>query len=188
MTASPRPQHGYRRAALTRSATACSTSHWSQRLAAMNHDGGRLPAYAASMCTSLYRGACIGVAYLCCPLGTQAVSVAEASAQVMRPISRRTGAASGLDQKGGTMIEVVVLASTIVGKFFVPLFKKGREGFTTGLTEASGRVAGESLVATAVQIWERVKRRFDRDDEKSAIDLFQAEPEDMEKLFTKLLA
>jgi len=86
------------------------------------------------------------------------------------------------------MIEVVVLASTIVGKFFVPLFKKGREGFTTGLTEASGRVAGESLVATAVQIWERVKRRFDRDDEKSAIDLFQAEPEDMEKLFTKLLA
>ena len=86
------------------------------------------------------------------------------------------------------MVEVVLLASTIVGKFLVPLFKKGRDGFSTGLTEASGRVAGESLVATAEQIWERVKRRFNRGDEKSAIALFQAEPEDMEKLFAKLLA
>jgi hypothetical protein len=86
------------------------------------------------------------------------------------------------------MVEVVLLANTIVTKFFVPLFKKGRDGFADGVTDASGRVAGAGLVAAAEQLWERVKRRFDRDDEKKAIDLFQAEPEDMEKLLAKLLA
>jgi hypothetical protein len=85
------------------------------------------------------------------------------------------------------MIEIALLATTVVSKFLVPLFNKGKDDFTESLAEQAGRGAAESLVGTAQKIWARVLKRFDRDDEKSAAKLFSEDPEAMDKMLVKLL-
>lgn len=85
------------------------------------------------------------------------------------------------------MVEIVWLATTVVSKFLVPLFKKGKNGFTDGLAEAVGRTEAESLVATSEKIWRKVNDEFDQDKEKSALTLFEGHPVDMEQMLIKLL-
>lgn len=85
------------------------------------------------------------------------------------------------------MIEIALLATTVVSKFLVPLFNKGKDDFTDDLAEQAGRGAAESLVGTAQKIWARVLKRFDRDDEKSAAKLFSEDPQAMDKMLVKLL-
>jgi hypothetical protein len=85
------------------------------------------------------------------------------------------------------MIEIAVLATTIVSKFLVPFFKKGKDGFTEDVADAEGRAAAEGLTKTAEAIWQRITGRFDQGKEKNAVSLFPEEPEDMSNVMIKLL-
>lgn len=85
------------------------------------------------------------------------------------------------------MIEIALLATTVVSRFLVPLFKKGKDGFKDGLAETEGRAAAEGLVGTAEAIWHKITGRFSRDNEKSAVSLFTEDPENMEKVMTNFL-
>jgi hypothetical protein len=85
------------------------------------------------------------------------------------------------------MIEIALLATTVVSRFLVPLFKKGKDGFKDDLTEAEGRAAAEGLVGTAEAIWHKVTARFSRDNEKSAVSLFTEDPKNMENVMTNFL-
>ena len=83
------------------------------------------------------------------------------------------------------MIEIALLATTVVSRFLVPLFKKGKKGFTDQVAEVEGPAAAEGLSKTSEEIWNRITDRFNRDDEKSAVNLFKNDPEDMEKMMTE---
>ena len=85
------------------------------------------------------------------------------------------------------MIEIALLATTVVSRFLVPLFKKGKDGFVDDLAEAEGRAGAEGLVATAEAIWHKITGRFSKDDEKNVVSLFPGSPEDMEKMMTNFL-
>jgi hypothetical protein len=85
------------------------------------------------------------------------------------------------------MIEIALLATTVVSKFLVPLFKKGQDGFEDDLAGTAGRAGAEGLVATAEAIWHKITERFSRDDEKHAVSLFPGSPDDMEKMMTNFL-
>jgi len=85
------------------------------------------------------------------------------------------------------MIEIALLATTVVSKFLVPFFKKGKDGFTKELADTEGEAAAHGLTKTAAAIWQRITGRFDKDNEKKAVSLFQEDPENMDKMMTTLL-
>jgi hypothetical protein len=85
------------------------------------------------------------------------------------------------------MIEIALLATTVVSKFLVPLFNKGKDGFKDDLAETEGRAAAEGLIGTAEAIWHKVTARFSRDNEKSAVSLFTEDPKNMENMMTNFL-
>ena len=85
------------------------------------------------------------------------------------------------------MLEVVALAATVVGKFLVPLFTKGKEKLTEELAESGSTAVAGGLVGTATKLWDKITSRFDRDDEKSAVGLFEKNPAAMEAMLQDLL-
>jgi hypothetical protein len=85
------------------------------------------------------------------------------------------------------MIEIALLATTIVSKFLVPFFKKGKDGFTEDVAKTEGEAAAEGLTKTAQALWQRITGRFDQDKEKSAVSLFPDEPEDTANVMIKYL-
>jgi len=85
------------------------------------------------------------------------------------------------------MIEIALLATTVVSKFLVPLFTKGKDEFTDDLAKTGGKAAADGLVKTAQELWRRITGRFSKDNEKSAATLFETDPEDMQKVMTKVL-
>jgi hypothetical protein len=85
------------------------------------------------------------------------------------------------------MIDILWLATTVVGKFLLPLLTKGKDELTDDLAKTGGEAAANGLVKTAESIWSSIKRRFTRDDEKKTVELFEQDPEDMDKMLVKLL-
>jgi hypothetical protein len=85
------------------------------------------------------------------------------------------------------MLEIAALAATVVSKFLVPLLTKSRDKLEDDLSEAGAKAAAGGLVKTAESLWDRIKKRFDRDDEKNAVALFEQHPEDMKAMLSKLL-
>lgn len=99
--------------------------------------------------------------------------------------ARAAGAPAGAE--GESMIEIALLATTVVSRFLVPLFKKGKEGFSRDLAETEGRAAAEGLIKTAEAIWHKITGRFSRDNEKSAVSLFTEDPENMQNVMINFL-
>ena len=85
------------------------------------------------------------------------------------------------------MIEIALLATTVVSKFLVPLFTKSKDDFSDDVAGTVGRAASDGLTKTAGKIWNRIIGRFSQDNEKSAVNLFKEDPENMEKMMIKLL-
>lgn len=85
------------------------------------------------------------------------------------------------------MVEIAWLAATVVGKFLVPLFTKSKDQFTDELAESCGRAAADGLSKTAGTIWQRIRNRFNREDEKNAASLFEKSPKAMENMLIELL-
>jgi hypothetical protein len=85
------------------------------------------------------------------------------------------------------VIEIVTLAATVVGKFLIPLLMKGKDKLTEDLADKGADAASGALVETAESLWQRIKKRFDRDDEKQAVGLFERNPGEMEKMMLALL-
>ncbi len=85
------------------------------------------------------------------------------------------------------MVDIAWLAATAVGRFLVPLFARGEDQFVADLGGSCGDAAAHGLVKTAKTIWKRIGSRFDRDDEKNAVGLFEKNPAAMEQMLVKLL-
>ena len=85
------------------------------------------------------------------------------------------------------MLDLAVLAATVVGRFLVPLFTKGEQTLTDELATAGGKAAAGGLVATAKKLWAKITDRFDGDQEKSAVTLFPENAATMKDLLEKLL-
>jgi hypothetical protein len=85
------------------------------------------------------------------------------------------------------MLDVAVLAATVVGKFLIPLFTKGKDKLTDELAQTGADAAAGGLVQTAQTLWQKIKDRFDGDDEKSTVTLFEKKPVQTEALLTEAL-
>ncbi len=85
------------------------------------------------------------------------------------------------------MVDLLWLATTVVGKFLIPLFTKGKDQLTDDLAKSGGDAAASGLVKTAGSIWSAIKERFSRDDEKNVVALFEERPQAMDKMLIDLL-
>lgn len=99
----------------------------------------------------------------------------------MATVSRPVGA------REGNVVELLWLAATAVGKFLVPLFSKGKDQLGDELAKTAGDAAAAGLVKTSEGIWSAVKSQFSGEDEKKTLDLFQKNPEAMDKMLVSLL-
>lgn len=85
------------------------------------------------------------------------------------------------------MIDIAILAGTVVGKILLPVFVNGIEKvFDAAKDEVGDQVATETkgLVAT---LWGKLRARMTRDDEKVMLDAFEEQPQDAAKLLEGLL-
>jgi hypothetical protein len=85
------------------------------------------------------------------------------------------------------MLELAALAATVVGKFLVPLFTKGSDKLTDELAEKGGGAVANGLVGTAKSLWAKIKDRFDGDEERSVVTLFETRPEAQASTLEELL-
>jgi len=85
------------------------------------------------------------------------------------------------------MVDIAWLAATVVGKFLVPLFTRGKDQLTEDIAEVEGKAAADGLVRTAGTIWKSIKGHLDHDDERNAASIFQKNPAAMEMMMIGLL-
>jgi hypothetical protein len=85
------------------------------------------------------------------------------------------------------MIDIAILAGTVVGKILLPVFVNGVEKvFEAAKDEVGDQVATETkgLVST---LWSKLRARMTRDDEKVMLDAFEEQPADAAKLMESTL-
>lgn len=79
------------------------------------------------------------------------------------------------------MIEVAVLAASLVSSFLVPLVKRGAEKLTEELATKTGEATAQGLVGTAQKLWQRVKGKTQETDQADVVALFERKPELMQE-------
>lgn len=77
------------------------------------------------------------------------------------------------------MVEIGVLAVSLVSSFLVPLIKSGAEGLAEELKKRTTDAAADGLVSTAKRLWQRVRGKAQGTDDQQVIELFERKPEVM---------
>lgn len=76
------------------------------------------------------------------------------------------------------MLELGIIASTIVGKYLVPALKSGWDHFFETAADEVGAAAAEETKKVANGIWARVRDAFGKNpDNKAVLDQFEKKPE-----------
>ena len=76
------------------------------------------------------------------------------------------------------MLELGIIASTIVGKYLVPALKSGWDHFFDTAADEVGAAAAEETRKVANGIWNRVREAFAKTPEnKAVLDKFEKKPE-----------
>jgi hypothetical protein len=76
------------------------------------------------------------------------------------------------------MIEIAVLAASVVSSFIVPLVKQGGEKLAAELAEQTSESTAKGLVATARKLWDKVRGKSEGSDAQ-IVDLFEKDPDKM---------
>jgi len=76
------------------------------------------------------------------------------------------------------MIEIGMLAASVVSSFLVPLLKQGSDKLATKLAEKTSESAANGLVGTAQKLWDKVRGKSEGTD-ASIVDLFERDPDKM---------
>jgi hypothetical protein len=85
------------------------------------------------------------------------------------------------------MIEIAVMASSLVSSFLVPLLKNGGESLRETLTKRTTESVADKLVQTAGRLWARVKGTPRPPDAQQIVDMFERQPELMREAVEKIV-
>ena len=86
------------------------------------------------------------------------------------------------------VVDVAVLAATVVGKILLPYVKKGAAAVADELTDSMGKAAAEGGAKTAATIWSRVKEALSRSGKGGAVEQFEQYPDEAKALLERALA
>ena len=76
------------------------------------------------------------------------------------------------------MIEIGMLAASVVSSFLVPLVKQGSDKLATKLAEKTSEGAANGLVGTAQKLWDKVRGKSEGTD-AGIVELFEKDPDKM---------
>jgi hypothetical protein len=85
------------------------------------------------------------------------------------------------------MIDVAVLAGTVVARFLVPYLEKGAQQLFDAAADKVGQVAADHAKGVTERIWQRVRSVFASDEDKGALANFEKRPQASEKLVEEIL-
>lgn len=85
------------------------------------------------------------------------------------------------------MLDIAVMAATLVTSFLVPLFKKGAEGLAAELQQRTTEAAADGLVKTAQRLWTRVKGTMHSQGDQEIVAVFERQPEVMQEALEKIV-
>jgi hypothetical protein len=85
-------------------------------------------------------------------------------------------------------MDIATLAATITGSFLLPYFKLGVEKLIEGAGKKFGEKAAEHTGKIAHSVVDRVAHQFESGSDKTALQLFRENPDEMEPMIRKLLA
>jgi hypothetical protein len=85
------------------------------------------------------------------------------------------------------VIELAVIATTVVAKFLVPLLVKTADGMRDDLQEQVSEGAAKAVADTAGKLWKKVTGVFSSGDDQKAVELFESQPTMMAPVMEELL-
>jgi hypothetical protein len=88
---------------------------------------------------------------------------------------------------GVFMIEIPLLAATVVGRYLVPVLKAGWDNFFKTATDDLGKAAAEETRNVATAVWDRVHDAFSGPEDAPVLAAFEKQPEPAAPLIQSLL-
>lgn len=86
------------------------------------------------------------------------------------------------------MIEIAVLASSLVSSFLLPLLKDGVETLRSKLSERAGEEAADKLVDTAGRVWDQIRSAPRTPETQDVVSMFERSPELMREAMEKVVS
>ena len=87
----------------------------------------------------------------------------------------------------GTVIDIALLAGTVVTKLLAPVFKAGWDKIFDAATEEMGQQVADGTKSVVSTVWARVTGLFTSDEEKAALASFQKRPDAAAPLVEEML-
>jgi hypothetical protein len=85
------------------------------------------------------------------------------------------------------MLDIAVLATTVVAQFLFPFAKKGAEKLAEEMGKEVGSATAKAGVNIATKVWDKVKSVFSSDKEKNALAQFEEYPDEAKALVERIL-
>ena len=85
------------------------------------------------------------------------------------------------------MIEIPLIAATVVGRYLVPVLKAGWDNFFQSATDDLGKTAADQTKNVATAIWDRVRHAFSGPEDAPVLAAFEKQPEPAAALIQSLL-
>jgi hypothetical protein len=85
------------------------------------------------------------------------------------------------------MIDIAILAGTVVGKILLPVFVHGAEKVFEAAKDEVGEQAATETKGLVATLWSKLRARLTGNDEKVMLDAFEKQPEDAAKLLESTL-
>jgi hypothetical protein len=85
------------------------------------------------------------------------------------------------------MIDIAVLAGTVVSQFLAPVFRAGWDKVFDAASDQVGAQVAEETKGIVAKLWTRMRETFTGDAEKGVLDTFESHPEAAAPLLEALL-
>jgi hypothetical protein len=85
------------------------------------------------------------------------------------------------------MIEIPLIAATVVGRYLVPVLKAGWDNFFKTATDDLGKTAADETKDVAIAVWDRVHNAFSGPEDAPVLAAFEKQPEPAAPLIQTLL-
>lgn len=89
--------------------------------------------------------------------------------------------------RGCHMIDVALLAGTVVSQLLLPVFRAGWDAVFDAAADEVGDVVAEETKGVVSSLWGRLRGAFTSDEEKAALSSFEKRPESTAALLEELL-
>jgi hypothetical protein len=86
-----------------------------------------------------------------------------------------------------TMLDIALLATTVVAKFLVPFVQAGVDKVTQAVEQKFGKPASEQVTQIEKQLFDKVDAVFTGEDERHALELFRKKPAGAKDLLEEYL-